>query len=160
MMEDKRVLREQLAALLTGQNAHANFEQAMENFPVEYINNLVTDFEHTPWQILEHLRISQLDILEFVRNAKYVSPSWPDGYWPKNVKASATLWGNSIRQFRKDLDDVIDIVNDLDTDFFGPIPHAKEYTIFREVLLIADHNAYHIGQFIMMRKILGIWPPT
>lgn len=159
-MGRNEVLNEQLIALLSGDNAHVNFEQAMADFPIKHINDHIPNFDHTPWQILEHLRISQWDILDFVRNPKYVSPPWPDGYWPEQTKADELLWQNSINKFRSDLNDIISLVNNPNTDFFGAIPHAEKYSIFREVLLVADHNAYHIGQLIMMRKILGIWPPT
>lgn len=159
VMKNEQVLKEQLIALLTGQNAHANFDRAVENFPIGLINNRIPNYDHTPWQMIEHLRLTQWDILEFIRNPKHVSPPWPEGYWPKKSQANEVLWKNSIKQFRNDLNDIIGIIKNKDTDFFAPISHAKQYTIFREIVLAADHNAYHIGQLIMMRKILGKWPP-
>lgn len=158
-MNSDKVMREQLLALLRGGNAHLGFDEAVADFPVEYINTKPPNVSYTPWHLLEHIRIAQWDILEFVRNPDHVSPGWPEGYWPPpGEQADETRWQQTINEFRADLKAIEDLVTDPSTDFFSPIPHAPGYTIFREVLLVADHNAYHIGEFAILRQVMGTWP--
>jgi uncharacterized damage-inducible protein DinB len=108
--------------------------------------------------LLEHLRLAQLDILEFSRNQKHVSPPWPEGYWPKtDAPANASAWDDSIKAFRKDLKEMEDLVSDAKTDLYAKIPWGEGQTVLREALLVADHNAYHIGQLVMLRRLLGAW---
>lgn len=115
--------------------------------------------EHTPWQLLEHLRICQWDILEFSRNAEHVSPDFPDGYWPDDeAPPTDSAWDESIAAFQADLQAMRDLVTDPQTDLYSPIPHGDGQTILREALLVADHNAYHLGQLVVVRKCLGAWP--
>jgi hypothetical protein len=156
-IEDK-VLREQLLALLRGKNAHLSFDEAIADFPMEHINTKPPNVSYTPWHILEHLRIAQWDILEFVRNPDHISPEWPKGYWPNpNAQAGEAQWQQTIDRFRIDLKAIEMLVTNPNTDFFAPIPHAPDYTIFREVLLVADHNAYHIGEFAILRQVMETW---
>jgi hypothetical protein len=159
-MKDDQVLRDELLALLSGGNAHMSFDEAVADFPVEGINANVPNGSYTVWHVLEHMRIVQWDILEFVRNPNHVSPDFPGGYWPSTGEiGDPTSWKKSIRGFKADLDALKEIVNNPKTDFFRPIPHAREgYTVLREILLAADHNSFHIGEFVSIRRILGLNP--
>ena len=158
-MSADTVMREQLLALLRGGNAHLGFEQAVADFPLEHINTKPPHVPYTFWQLLEHIRIAQWDILEFVRNPDHVSPAWPAGYWPApQEQVDAPRWQKTLADFRADLQALETLVMDPQTDFFAPLPHAPGYTIFREVLLVADHNAYHIGELAILRQIVNAWP--
>jgi uncharacterized damage-inducible protein DinB len=157
-MQSDRLLREHLVKLLTGAEAHASFDQAIENLPAELRGKRPPGGEHSPWELLEHLRIAQWDILEFSRNAKHKSPDWPEGYWPKKpAPPDKEAWEKSVKQFRHDLKAMSDLVNDEKTDLFAKIPQGDGQTILREALLTADHNAYHIGQIVLVRRLLGAW---
>lgn len=151
-------LREQVASLLTLGQAHATFDQAVEGLPPESRGKVPRGAEYSPWQLLEHLRIAQWDILEFSRNPKHKSPAWPEGYWPKEkAPADAKAWDRSLREFRRDLKKMVEMVRDDETDLFARIPHGEGQTILREALLLADHNAYHVGQLVLVRRLLGVW---
>jgi hypothetical protein len=153
------VLREQLLALLRGGNAHMSFESAVSGFPMEEINRHVPQGTYKVWHLLDHMRIVQWDILEFVRNPAYVSPDFPDGYWPRSDEtATPAKWNKIVKAFQTDLSAVEAVVKDPKTDFFGPIPHAKDYTVFRELLLVADHNSYHVGELVSLRRVLNMKP--
>jgi hypothetical protein len=144
--------------LLTGGHAHATFEQAVKNLPVELRGKAPKGAEHSPWQLLEHLRLAQWDILDFSRNAKYQALKWPDDYWPKEkAPADEKAWDKSVRAFKRDLKEMCALVEDPKTDLFAKISHGDGQTILREALLAADHNAYHIGQLVLVRKMLGAW---
>ncbi len=158
-MSNDKVAREQLLALLRGGNAHIGFDGAVADFPVAYINSKPPNVPYTPWHLLEHIRIAQWDILEFIRNPEHVSPKWPEGYWPSpDEQADEAKWQQTIDDFRADMKAIQDLVTDPNTDLFAQIPHAQGYTIFREILLVADHNAYHIGEFAILRQVMGTWP--
>jgi uncharacterized damage-inducible protein DinB len=151
-------LREHVLELLTGGHAHATFEQAVKNLSVELRGKVPNGAEHSPWQLLEHLRIAQRDILEFSRNATHQSPKWPEGYWPKEkAPQDEKDWDKSVRAFKKDLKELCTLVEDEKTDLFAKIPHGDGQTVLREALLTADHNAYHIGQLVLVRRLLGAW---
>jgi hypothetical protein len=155
----EKPLREELLVLIRGGNAHMSFEDAVSGFPMKDINRKVPNGSYTVWHLLEHMRICQWDILEFVRNPGHVSPDFPDGYWPPPADmATPGRWRKSVREFLADRASVEDIVNDPGTDFFGPIPHAKGYTVLREILLVADHNAFHVGEFVALRRALDMKP--
>jgi len=156
-MNDK-ALREHLLGLLKGGNAHVDFEAAIKGLPVALRGKRPKGADHSPWEILEHMRIAQWDILEFSRNAGHNSPEWPEGYWPP--KPSPPLdraWSKSIRDFRADLQSLRDLVAAESTDLFARIPHGDGQTILRETLLVADHNAYHLGEMVLVRRLLGAW---
>lgn len=154
-------LREQLLALLRGGNAHMSFTDAVANFPLEHINTRPPNVPYTPWHILEHMRITQWDILEFVRNPRHVSPNWPEGYWSEpHEQADQATWERTLEDFIADLLAVQDLVTDPDTSLLAEIPHAPGYTLLREVLLVADHNAYHIGEFASLRQVMRTWPAS
>lgn len=158
-METDAVLREQLLALLRGGNAHMPFNEAVADFPLGAINAKPPNVAYTPWHLLEHLRITQWDILEFIRNPVHVSPEWPSGYWPAlHEQADELSWLETISNFQADLSDLEELVKDPATQLSAPMPHAPGYTIFREILLVSDHNAYHIGEFAILRQVMGTWP--
>jgi hypothetical protein len=155
--EDK-VLRHHVLELLRGGHAHADLDNALAGFPPKLRGKKPKGAEHTAWQLLEHIRIAQWDILEFSRNAKYVSPKWPDGYWPQTeAPPSAAAWNTSIRKVREDQKAMEKLVTSTKSDLFAPIPHGTGQTLLREALLLADHNAYHIGQLVLLRRLLGAW---
>ena len=159
-MADKNdaALRQHLVELLTGGHAHATFEQAVRDLPEELRGKVPKGAEHSPWQLLEHLRIAQWDILEFSRDEEHESPKWPEGYWPKEkAPAEEKAWDKSVRTFKSDLKEMVALVEDPKTDLFAKIPHGDGQTVLREALLAADHNAYHIGQLVLVRRLLGAW---
>ena len=155
-MEFANVGRKQLLDLVRGGNAHMDFAQAVDHFPMELINAQLPSSDYTAWRLLEHMRIAQWDILEFTRDAQHVSPPWPEGHWPPAGKmAGPREWEQTIASFRKDLLSMQALVEDEHMDLWAPIPHAPEYTIAREVLVLADHNAYHLGEFGLLRQVIG-----
>jgi hypothetical protein len=157
-MPDDSALRQHLVNLLSGGSAHANFDKAVAGLPVALRGKRARGLPFTAWRLVEHLRIAQWDILEFSRDAKHVSPDWPAGYWPKgNAPPSAKAWSDSVATFRRDLAAMQALVSDPATDLFAPIPHGDGQTILREALLLADHNSYHVGQLILLRRMLGAW---
>jgi len=151
-------LRQHLLDLLHGGNAHATFDDAVKDFPPALRGKKPNALPHSPWMLLEHLRLAQHDILEFSRNPDHVSPPWPAGYWPTSeAPPNAEAWNKSIRQFREDLKAFEELVANPKTDLFAKIPWGESQTILREVLLVADHNSYHLGQFLDVRRLLGTW---
>lgn len=151
-------LREHLTALLSGGQAHATFEDAIKDLPVKLRGAKPDNFPHSPWMLLEHIRIAQHDILEFSRSEKHESPKWPEGYWPKSPEPpSADAWTKTVNQFKADLKSMQDLIRNPDTDLFAKIPWGNGQTILREALLVADHNAYHIAQLVDVRRLLGAW---
>jgi uncharacterized damage-inducible protein DinB len=157
-MNSDQALREHLLYLLRGGGAHLSFDDAIAGLPRKLRGATVKGVPHTPWRLLEHLRIAQWDILEFSRNPQHVSPEFPDGYWPEgDVPPDDRAWERSATAFRADLKAMQDLVADPATDLFAPIPHGEGQTILREALLVADHNAYHLGQLVMLRRALGAW---
>ncbi len=156
-----QALREHLAALLKGGEAHVHFMDAIEDFPEAKRGTFAEGLPHTGWQVLEHARIAQWDILEFSRDAKHVSPGFPEGYWPKTpVPPDEAAWAKSVQGFRHDLQEMIKLVKNAKTDLYATIPHGDGQTILREALLLADHNAYHLGQLVDLRRALGAWPES
>jgi hypothetical protein len=152
-------LRKELAYLLRGGNAHVHFMDAVERFPEAKRGTYAQGLPHTAWQLLEHARIAQLDLLEFSRNSKHVSPEFPDGYWPKTpAPQTPDEWNESLFKFRRDLREMVRLIENPRTDLHAPIPHGNGQTILREALVLADHNAYHLGQLIDLRRALGSWP--
>jgi hypothetical protein len=151
-------LREHVVYLLRGGGAHVDFDHAIRGLSAGLRGKRAAGIPFTPWQLLEHLRLAQWDILEFSRNARHVSPKWPEGYWPKaSAPPSAAAWTRSVRLFRKDLAALRALVSRRSTDLLARIPHGDGQTILREALLVADHNAYHIGQLVLVRRAMGAW---
>ncbi len=158
-MSDDQVIRDQLLALLRGGQAHLTFDQAVADFPMDQINRRPPNVPYTPWHLLEHIRIAQWDILEFIRNPNHVSPAWPAEYWPTASQVTDEAgWRQTIQAFRADLAALEQLVQAPTTNFFSDLPHAPGYTILRELLLVADHNAYHIGEFAILRQVMATWP--
>jgi len=158
-MTRDQALREHLLYLLRGGGAHLDFETALKDFPAALRGRKPRGAAHTAWEILEHLRIAQWDILEFSRNPKHVSPEFPAGYWPATPRPpSAGAWAKTLRAFRADLGAMQKLVEDPQTALFARIPHGDGQTILREALLAADHNAYHLGELVLLRRMLGAWP--
>jgi len=160
MSQDTRdqALRDHLLELLNSRSAHLDFDKAIANLPAELRGKKAAGQEHTVWQLVEHLRIAQEDILEFSRNADYQAPKWPDDYWPETeAPPSDKAWEQSVETFRRDLQAMKDLVADPKTDLFAKIPWGEGQTILREAMLVADHNAYHVGQIVTVRQGLGSW---
>jgi DinB superfamily len=153
--DNDQALRDHLLSLLRGKNAHISFVDFVTDFPAGACGQKIVGLPYTAWQVLEHMRIAQWDILEFCRSAEHVSPKWPEGYWPKpDDVGNAELWKETVEKFRNDLNQMIDLVADPATDLFANIPHGKGQTILREALLIADHNSYHLGVLLVMSRII------
>ncbi|MDQ6663670.1 MAG: DinB family protein [Acidobacteriota bacterium] len=157
-MENEESLRRDLLELLKGKEAHADFETVFSGVSAEARGRKAARLPHTLWQLLEHLRIAQWDILEFSRNGDHVSPKWPEGYWPATeVPREEKDWDRSVASFKSDLAAMQRLVADPSTDLLARIPHGDGQTILREALLLADHNAYHLGQAVSIRQALGNW---
>jgi hypothetical protein len=151
-------LRQHLNYFLSGKGAHVDFQTTIQDFPQDLIGTKHPDLPYTAWQILEHMRIAQWDILEFSRNAGHISPEWPKGYWPDTeAPPNQAAWDHSVQDFQKHLTEMQELVANDETDLIAKIPHGSGQTILREALLVADHNAYHLGQLVMLRKLFGAW---
>jgi hypothetical protein len=155
-MDNIASLREHIVNLLTKAEAHVDVSSELKDFPRNLRGRKPEGAPHTPWQLLEHMRIAQWDILQFSVDAKHVSPKWPEGYWPETEEPpSDKAWDKSVKDFFADLDKVCKLVRDSKRDLFAKIPHGTGQTLLREALLVADHNAYHLGQIVMVRKSLS-----
>ncbi|MEA2462992.1 MAG: hypothetical protein QOJ98_739 [Acidobacteriota bacterium] len=149
-------LREQLTKALDWDSAHLRFDDAVKDFPAELRGTRPSGGPHSPWELLEHLRITLWDILEFSRDAAHASPEFPSGYWPATqAPPDATAWDESVAAYRADLRALAALAADPSVDLFARIPHGNGQTILREVLLSIDHNAYHLGQLVSVRRTLG-----
>jgi hypothetical protein len=151
-------VREQVINLLRGGQAHLTFEEVIKDFPAKLRGVKPAGAPHTAWQLMEHLRIALWDILEFSRDANHVSPAWPEGYWPQTeAPPNDAAWNNSVAAIKKDLQGMVELVENENTDLYAKIPHGTGQNILREALLVADHNAYHIGQLMLLRRLIGAW---
>ena len=152
-------LRKHVLYLLRGGGAHMSFDDFINSFPAHLCNRQIEGLPYTPWQVLEHMRLAQWDILEFSRDPDHVSPEFPKGYWPKSDEAGTpALWQKTVDEFRKDLQEMEALVENTSTDLHAKIPHGDGQTILREALLTADHNAYHLGVLTVMARILKAGP--
>lgn len=157
-MDVDTIVREQLRLHLRGGDAHMTFDEAVANFPREYMNTKPPNVPYTPWQLLEHIRMAQWDILEFIRNPEYVSPPWPEGYWPvESVQADEAAWEKTLASFRADQQCLLEMLADPVVNLYIPILHGNGQNILREMLVVADHNAYHISEFATYRQVIGTW---
>lgn len=157
-MNKNEILVENLLALLTGEHARTSFEEVVGDFPMDRINETMPNSDYSPWGLLEHIRLAQEDILDYMRNPDYKYREWPKDYWPPvGKKATAAAWSKSVREFEKDLKDVSAIVSDPKTDFYKDIPWGQGETVLREVVTLANHNAFHLGEFAIMRQVMGTW---
>lgn len=151
--------REHLASFLDWAEAHVGFDRAVDGVPFELQGRIPPGFEHSPWQLLEHIRIAQADILDFCVNPGYVHKKWPDDYWPVDpAPPDEGAWARSVAACRADRDRMKALARDPNIDLVAKIPHGDGQTYLREVLLVADHAAYHVGQLVALRKALGAWP--
>ncbi|TMC61922.1 MAG: DinB family protein [Chloroflexi bacterium] len=157
-MNDKQ-LRKQLAELLDGIGAHMPFEEAVADFPEAAMNDRPPNVDYTPWHLLEHLRLTQVDILEYVRDPDYEEREWPRDYWPEpNAVATRKQWDETISRFLADRAELRAMLMDPATDLFAVIPGSPGHNVVREIRIDADHNAYHIGEFAILRQVMGTWP--
>jgi hypothetical protein len=155
---DAGALRDHLVYLLKEDGAHAGFEAAIKGLPVSLRGKRPKGSEHSAWEILEHMRLAQWDILEFSRNPVHKSPKWPEGYWPESHEPpDARAWTKSVQAFQAGRQAMCDLVADQSTDLFARIPWGSGQTILREAMLVADHNAYHLGEMVLLRRLLGAW---
>lgn len=157
-MSETKQLREHVVELLQKGHAHMSFAEAVSDFPQKLMNTRPPNVSYTFWHLVEHLRRTQNDILVFCVNPKYTYMKWPDDYWPKkDAKATKAVWSKSIEDFQKDLDKMVKLVKNPKTDLYAKIPWGEGQTIFREALVIADHNAYHIGELAILRQTTNAW---
>ena len=157
-MSQDQSLRDHLLELLRGRSAHIDFDHAIGDLPQELRGIKAPGLPHTVWQLLEHIRIAQWDILEFSRNPNYTAPKWPDDYWPDSAAPpDNAAWEASVEAVHRDLKAMEDLVADPETDLFAKIPWGEGQTILREAMLVADHNGYHLGQMVSVRQALGAW---
>jgi uncharacterized damage-inducible protein DinB len=153
-----RSLRDQMVALLNWESAHVGLDRALAHLPRAARGQRASGMAHSVWQILEHVRIAQNDILEFSRNPNYRELKWPDEYWPMSaMPASDGEWQTSLRTFHRDLEAFCALIKDPANDLHEPFPHGTGQTLMRQALLIADHNAYHTGEIVAARRALGVW---
>ena len=158
-MTPEKNLRDYLRRVQTWHEAHADLKAAVKDLPAKLRGKRPPGAPHSPWELLEHMRLATWDILEFSRNPKHVSPEWPSGYWPKRPEPpNAAAWNRSVRALERDLAAMGKLIANAKTDLFAPIPHGDGQTILRQALLLADHNAYHLGQLVLVRQLLGCWP--
>jgi hypothetical protein len=152
------VVREQLVALLTGSNAHQSFEDSVSNLPAELRGEKPDKLPYSIWQLVDHIRIAQSDILEFSRDPAYESPAWPSGYWTKELAPTdEAAWQQALDQIRQDRDTFVALLHDPKHDLYTPFAHGDGQNLLREALLIADHTAYHVGEIIIIRRLLDAW---
>jgi len=150
--------RQQLGKLLDWEEAHVGFDKAVADLPADLRGRQPPGLPYSVWQLVEHIRIAQHDILDFSLNADYEEMKWPDDYWPKSpAPPSAEAWDASLEQIRRDLKALQQLAGDAKVDLTARIPHGTGQTYMREVALIADHNAYHVGQIVLVRRLLGAW---
>jgi DinB superfamily len=159
-MDADQHAREEILYLLRGGNAHMSLDEAVADYPMASINTPFPNGMYTAWHLLEHMRLTQADILDFIRNPSYAEREWPRDYWPPQDRMAAPdEWRRTLDAFREDARALQAIVADPATDLYARIPHGDGQTIFREMLVVADHNAYHLGEFAIMRQVMGTWQP-
>ncbi len=157
-MTRDEVLRENLLALLTGESARMSFEDAVHDFPPDRINENLPGADYSSWHLLEHIRLAQEDILDFIKNPQYQERKWPDDYWPEKGRlARPAGWRLTIAGFKKDFAELQRLVQDPGTDLFGEIPWGSGETFLREIVTVSNHNAFHLGEFAIMRQAMGTW---
>lgn len=157
-MDHDKQLRQQLTKMIDWNEAHADFASAVADFPAKLRGRVPEGFPHSAWQLLEHIRIALWDMVEFSSNAKHKSPKWPEGYWPKDpAPPKENAWEQSVNAVQENLEAMRQLISDPKHDLFAPLPHGSGQTLLREALLIADHNAYHLGQLVLVRRALGAW---
>jgi uncharacterized damage-inducible protein DinB len=160
-MPTSSVLREHVVNLLTVRQAHCTFEDAVAQMPVARVGEQPEEMPYSVWELMEHIRFAQRDILDYCRDPDYEAPDWPDGYWPDSAAPpSEDAWAEAVEGVKTDRDSLVDLVQDESLDLYDTVPASDEHTYLREMLLVADHNAYHIGQIVTVRRQLGLWPAS
>lgn len=158
-MPDLEVLRRQLVELIDARGAHMPFDAAVADFPATGMNVTVPNGIYTPWHLLEHIRFAQADVLDYIRDRSYLAPTWPDNYWPaRDAQATPADFVETIERFRADRDELRQLIADSTTDLLGPIPGTPGHTIVRQIRIVGAHNAYHLGEFAILRQVMGTWP--
>jgi hypothetical protein len=158
---NEAALRRELVRLLEGRGAHMSFEDAVADFPDDAINRRPPNVGYTPWHLIEHLRLVQLDLLEYLTEADYGEKPWPDAVWPApDAVATREEFDRSLEEFLADRGRLRAIIEDPSTDLFATVPSSSSHTILREIRLAADHCAYHVGEFAVLRQVMGTWPPS
>ena len=160
MIPDLDIVRRQLIDLLEAKGAHMPFEAAVADFPADAINRPLEGLPaYTPWRLLDHIRYAQWDILDYIRNRDYLEPTWPDNYWPEaGTEATPAQFEETIAAILRDRAELRTVVEDPARDLFAVIPGTPGHTIFREIRVVGAHNAYHIGEFAILRQVMGTWP--
>lgn len=157
-MPHEPILRQQLAELIRGGNAFTPLEHALENIPYNKTGIVPEGLPYSLWQLTEHLRITQHDIYDFCINPEYQPIKWPDAYWPASTAPeNEQAWQQTTRQVLADRQQMIQLVEDSRKELYAPFPHGDGQNLLREALLVAEHNAYHTGQIVLVRRLLGIW---
>jgi hypothetical protein len=149
-----QVFRKHLIESLTGKKAHITFDRVVEDFPLAAINKKVEGIPHSPYDLVEHMRLAQADIIDFIKNPDYQEMDWPDDYWPK-AEGTEKDWKRSIQNFLKDRDELVHMIEDDSLDLFQPLSHGNEYNVFRQILIMANHNSYHTGQLMQLKRALA-----
>jgi hypothetical protein len=158
-MTETDILRRELIRLLDGVDAHMPFDEAVADFPDDAMNRRPPGVDYTPWHLIEHLRITQADILDYIRNRSYIEANWPEAYWPaSDAIATPAEFARTVEEFKADRAALRDIVSDPSTDLLATIPGTPGHTILREIRVVGDHNAYHVGEFAILRQIMQTWP--
>lgn len=152
--------RQNLVMLLGNGHAHMGFEEAIRDFPIDAINRQAPNGTYTPWRLLEHMRLTQRDMLEYMQDANYQERPWPAGYWPdQGAEATEPMWWDTIDGFRADLTEFVRIVEDESIDLMGAVPSNPEHTLLRSIMIVAAHNHFHTGEFAILRQVMGTWGP-
>lgn len=149
----QEILRAHLKEALTGEKAHITFDRVVAGFPLQAINRTVAGISHSPWCVVEHMRRAQRDIIEFIKNPNYSELEWPEDYWPKE-EADAFTWNQAVEDFIADRKELLQLLEDDSVELLRPISHAPKYTLFREILLMANHHSYHTGQLVYLKQAL------
>jgi len=157
-MDQEKKLRQQLAKMMDWHEAHADLAAAANEFPAELRGHVPEGLPHSAWQLLEHIRLALWDIVEFCRDTRHKSPQWPEGYWPRDASPpEENAWQQSIDAIEESLEILRKMILDPNRDLFAPLPGGSGQTLLREMLLAVDHNSYHVGQLVLVRKALGAW---
>ena len=151
-------LREQLINQLTEEHAHTSFDNAVDGLEHEYLGVRTNALPYSIWELTEHIRVAQADIVEFCINPDYTAPNWPEDYWPANcAPTNQQQWNQSLAEIKRDRSKMVELVKNPDNDLLEPLPHGDGQTLFREAILIVDHTSYHTGQIVTIRRLLGQW---
>jgi hypothetical protein len=156
-MKTESAIVDELVSLLRKGNAHASLDDALDGIPIEKINIRVDNLPYSVWELADHIRISQWDIVEFCKDPTHVSPQWPSGYWPSNKKPTEKEWKKCLNDINEDRERMISLLKTAGSKLFETFPYGSGQSLFREALVLADHNSYHTGEIIVLRRLLGIW---